>query len=368
MEKALEEDDLDKFNRYERLIIMRDEWAQHNQNYTAVQQDMIDRYERILIRYNVRAQRNELALHDCGYTATQRDMIGRYERLLSRHNERALHDCGYIAMRREDWQKFRSRNQNNETIISKKYFNEEDRSGIRYYQNGEPMLRIITKEEPTQRNTGNTNNDIFRGTASSKNTYRRRARDTKLQKLNKDECSDSKFEGRNNERSSVKEDAQAVVPHGMVTERSDNNDDLIVKEDTEHGEHSEGRPAEMISDLDENVHTLQELRDRLDKVDPPPPEQEKARIEAEKVAAAEEKAWIEAEKAAVAERRNKGRGEHDVEKRYEHDIVEGSSLIRYDRTTKPRKEVMKKLTNIVERYGDVLLNQRPEIKPKIACS
>ena len=154
----------------------------------------------------------------------------------------------------------------------------------------------------------------------------------------------------------------------MITERSDNNDDLIVKGDTEHGEHSEGRPAEMISDLDENVPTLQELRDRLDKVDPPPPEQERARIEAEKVAAAEEKARIEAEKAAVAERRNKGRGEHDVEKRYEHDIVEGSSLIRYDRTTKPRKEVMKKLTNIVERYGNVLLNQRPEIKSKIACS
>ena len=70
----------------------------------------------------------------------------------------------------------------------------------------------------------------------------------------------------------------------------------------------------------------------------------------------------------MAERRDKGRGEHDVEKRYEHDIVEGSSLIRYDRTTKPRKEVIKKLTNIVERYGNVLLNQRPEIKSKIACS
>ena len=183
------------------------------------------------------------------------------------------------------------------------------------------MLSIITKEEPTQRNTGNdleqqcgntrieehangkqtkfnggaqtatnnsnTNNDIFRGTASSKNTYRRRARDTKLQKLNEDECSGSKFEGRHNERSSVKEDAQAVAPDRMVTERLDNNDDLIVKGDTEHGEHSEGRPAEMISDLDENVPTLQELRDRLDKVDPPPPEQGKARIEAEKAAVAE---------------------------------------------------------------------------------
>ena len=73
----------------------------------------------------------------------------------------------------------------------------------------------------------------------------------------------------------------------MVTERLDNNDDLIVKGDTEHGEHSEGRQAEMISDLDENVPTLQELRDRLDKVDPPSPEQEKARIEAEKAAVAE---------------------------------------------------------------------------------
>ena len=65
------------------------------------------------------------------------------------------------------------------------------------------------------------------------------------------------------------------------------NDDVSVKGDTEHGDYSEGRPTEMAIDLDENVPTLQELRDRLDKVDPPPPEQEKARIEAEKAAMAE---------------------------------------------------------------------------------
>ena len=64
-------------------------------------------------------------------------------------------------------------------------------------------------------------------------------------------------------------------------------DDIVRAELSEHGEHSEGRPVKMISDLDENVPTLQELRDRLDKVDPPPPEQGKARIEAEKAAVAE---------------------------------------------------------------------------------